>query len=110
MAGQIVMEEFLHLRIRPWVRRVITRLMVMIPAVIAVAAGAQPLNLLVVSQAALSLVLPFAIFPLIDLTRRKDLMGEFANRRITTIAASVILVGIVAANALLLYQTFTGKG
>jgi manganese transport protein len=108
MAGQIVMEEFLHLHIRPWVRRVITRLMVMIPAVVAVAAGAQPLNLLVVSQAALALVLPFAIFPLIDLTRRKDLMGEFANKRITTVVASVILVGIVAANALLLYQTFAG--
>jgi manganese transport protein len=108
MAGQIVMEEFLHLHIRPWVRRVITRLMVMIPAVVAVAAGAQPLNLLVVSQAALALVLPFAIFPLIDLTRRKDIMGEFANKRVTTVVASIILVGIVAANALLLWQTFAG--
>jgi len=104
MAGQIVMEEFLHLKIRPWVRRLITRLIVMLPAVVAVVMGVPPLELLVVSQVVLAFILPVAIIPLIDLTRRKKLMGEFVNRRITTILATGILIGIVAANMLLIFN------
>jgi len=108
MAGQIVMEEFLHLKVAGWKRRLITRAVVMVPVLIAVLAGSQPLQLLIISQVALSFVLPFAIFPLIDLTRRANLMGEFRNKRLTTVIASVILIFIVSANGLLLWSTFTG--
>lgn len=108
MAGQIVMEEFLHLKIAPWKRRIVTRLIVIVPTVVAVLIGTEPLQLLVVSQVALSFVLPFAILPLIDLTRRQRLMGEFRNSRLSTFVASAILVFIVGANALLLWTKFTG--
>lgn len=104
MAGQIVMEEFLHLKIAPWKRRLFTRLVVMVPAVIAVVLGTPPLQLLIVSQVLLAFVLPVAILPLIDMTRRKGLMGEFANSRFTTTIAVVILAGIVGANMLLLFN------
>jgi manganese transport protein len=107
MAGQIVMEEFLHLKIAVWKRRLVTRAIVMAPVLIAVLAGSQPLQLLIISQVALSFVLPFAIFPLIDLTRREKLMGEFRNNRLTTVIASAILVFIVGANVMLLWATFT---
>ncbi len=103
MAGQIVMEEFLHLKVVAWKRRVVTRLFVIVPTVIAIVAGAQPMQLLIVSQVILSIFLPFAIIPLIDLTRRKKLMGELINQRITTITALVILVFIVGANVLMLW-------
>jgi manganese transport protein len=108
LAGQIVMEEFLHLKFAPWKRRVITRSIVMVPVIVAVLAGAPPLQLLVISQVVLSFMLPIGIFPLIDLTRRADLMGEFRNQRITTVVASIVLIFIIAANALLLWTTFTG--
>jgi manganese transport protein len=107
MAGQIVMEEFLHLKVAAWKRRIVTRLIVIVPTVIAIAAHAQPLQLLVVSQVALSVLLPFAMIPLIDLTRRKKLMGEFRNSRLTTIAASAILIFIIGANVLMLWSQFT---
>jgi manganese transport protein len=104
MAGQIVMEEFLHLKVAAWKRRIVTRLIVIVPTVIAIAAHAEPLQLLIISQVALSCVLPFAIIPLIDLTRRKKLMGEFRNSRLTTFAAVAILVFIVGANVLMLWS------
>lgn len=106
MAGQIVTEEFWHIKIAPWKRRLITRVIVMIPALIAVAVFTNPLDILVVSQVALSFMLPFAIIPLIDLTRRRKLMGEFANSRITNVIAVGILLFVIVANAVLLYTTF----
>lgn len=108
MAGQIVMEEFLHLKITPWKRRLITRLIVMVPTLIAVIAGIPPLRLLVFSQVTLSILLPIAIVPLIDFTRRKVLMGEFRNKRITTIVAIVVLVVLISLNIAALWSTFTG--
>jgi manganese transport protein len=81
LAGQIVMEGFLNLRLRPWLRRLITRLIAIVPAVIVIAIrgeeGSGPL--LVLSQVILSLQLPFAIFPLLQFTSSTKLMGPFAN-------------------------------
>jgi manganese transport protein len=108
MAGQIVMEEFLHLRLAPWKRRILTRGLLVVPTFIALALGFSPLDLLIFSQIALSILLPIAIVPLIDFTRRKKLMGEFRNKRLTTIVASTILVFLVCANAAALWATIAG--
>jgi manganese transport protein len=82
MAGQIVMEGFLHLRMQPWLRRLITRTMAIIPAALTVYfAGAHgTYQLLILSQVILNMQLPFAVIPLIQFTGSKQRMGEFANR------------------------------
>jgi len=108
MAGQVVMEGFLNLRIRPWLRRLVTRLIVMVPAVIAIAAGVEPLKILVLSQVTLSFQLPFAIIPLIIFTKKQEIMGEYANRPLTTFLAVAVAAGIIFLNVLLLYQAFGG--
>jgi manganese transport protein len=107
LAGQIVMEGFISLRLRPWLRRLITRLIAIIPAIIVIALygerGTGPL--LILSQVILSLQLPFAVFPLVQFTSEKAKMGEFASPGwVKAVAWSV--AGIIAAlNAWLLYQT-----
>jgi len=82
MAGQIVMEGFLRIRMRPWLRRLITRTLAVIPAAItvAIAGSAGTLKLLILSQVVLSLQLPFAVIPLIHFTSDRARMGSFANR------------------------------
>jgi manganese transport protein len=107
LAGQIVMEGFINLRIRPWLRRLITRLIAIVPAVIVVAIygerGAGPL--IILSQVILSLQLPFAIFPLVMFTSDKKKMGRFVNPWwLKSLAWSVGIV-IAVLNAWLLYQT-----
>jgi manganese transport protein len=107
LAGQIVMEGFLNLRLRPWLRRLITRLIAIVPAVIVIAIkgeeGSGPL--LVLSQVILSLQLPFAIFPLLQFTSSEKLMGPFAiGLWIKALAWPVCLI-IAALNVYLLYQT-----
>src|SRR5262249_30447183 len=81
-AGQIVMEGFLNLRVRPWLRRLVTRSLAIIPAVITVySTGEQgTYKLLILSQVILSMQLPFAVIPLIRFTSDPARMGEFANR------------------------------
>jgi manganese transport protein len=101
MAGQVIMQGFLHRQIPVWLRRGVT----MLPALIVIAAGLDPTRTLVLSQVVLSFGLPFAIIPLVMFTRRKDLMGVLVNRRLTTIAASLVAALIVALNIFLLYQT-----
>jgi len=108
LAGQVVMEGFLTLRIRPWARRLITRLIVVIPVIIAIGVGANPLSLLVFSQVLLSFQLPFAIIPLIQFTRRRDIMGRFVNRPLATALAWVVAAVVIALNAYLLYTTVVG--
>jgi len=82
MAGQIVMEGFLHLRMQPWLRRLVTRTLAIIPAAFTVYfAGAHgTYRLLILSQVILNMQLPFAVIPLIQFTSSKKRMGEFANR------------------------------
>jgi manganese transport protein len=81
MAGQIVMEGFLNIRVRPWLRRLVTRALAIIPACVAIwLAGSQgTLQLLVLSQVVLNLQLPFAIIPLLQFTNDRNRMGEFAS-------------------------------
>ena len=99
-AGQIVMEGFLNLRVRPWLRRLITRSVAIIPAVITVYnSGDQgTYRLLILSQVILSMQLPFAIIPLIRFTSDRSRMGEFANRTWVNILAWSCAVLIIVLN------------
>jgi manganese transport protein len=107
MAGQIVMEGFLNIRIRPWLRRLLTRLVAIVPAVIVAAISGEHGvgELLILSQVILSLQLSFAVVPLVQFTSEKRKMGEFANSRWLIILAWTITVIIVGLNGFLLYQT-----
>ncbi|NHH97546.1 Manganese transport protein MntH [Candidatus Nitrosotalea sp. FS] len=94
LAGQIIMEGFLGKKVNVWLRRIITRFVNVIPTTIAVLLGFDPLHILVYSQFILSLLIPVAVIPVVILTTSKKLMGEFVNRKITTVIAC-IFVGIV---------------
>jgi manganese transport protein len=104
MAGQVIMGGFLHRQIPTWTRRLVT----VVPPMIIIMLGLDPTRSLVISQVVLSFGLPFAIIPLILFTRRRDIMGELVNRRITTIITSAVATLIVALNLFLLYQVFSG--
>lgn len=112
LAGQIVMEGFLHIRLRPWVRRLITRLIAIVPAVVvAILYGASgATQLLILSQVILSVQLSFAVFPLVRFTSERDKMGEFVNGRWLQRLAWTAAVGIALLNAWLLVQTVRGWG
>ena len=102
MAGQVIMQGFLKRRIPIWARRLIT----IVPAFVVVAMGVDSTRALVLSQVVLSFALPVPMIALLMFTRRRDLMGEFANGgalHATAIAATAV---ILALNALLLAQTF----
>jgi manganese transport protein len=105
-AGQVVMQGFLGRRIPLFVRRGLT----MLPALVVLAAGLPPTASLVISQVVLSFGIPFALVPLVLLTRRADIMGPLVNHRLTTMTASCITVLIVTLNGYLLYLTATGQG
>jgi manganese transport protein len=107
LAGQIVMEGFLKIRIRPWLRRLITRLLAIVPAIVLIGAsgGKNTVGLLVFSQVVLSMQLSFAIFPLMSFTSDRALMGEFANSRGVQVVGYAICVLIASLNIYLLYQT-----
>ncbi|WP_199199282.1 Nramp family divalent metal transporter [Amycolatopsis sp. CA-128772] len=103
-AGAMIMQGLLHKRIPLVVRRLVT----LIPAIVVLALGADPSAALVVSQVVLSFGIPFALVPLIRLTADRELMGQDANRRLTTVAAWVIAAVIIALNLVLIYLTFAG--
>src|SRR5213592_2207509 len=108
LAGQIVMEGFLNIRLKPWLRRLITRLIAIIPAVIVTAVSGESgtAKLLVLSQVILSLQLSFAVFPLVMFTSDKLKMGEFVNPLWIKMLAWLVAVVIASLNAWLLVQTF----
>jgi len=110
LAGQIVMEGFLNIRLRPWVRRLITRGIAIIPAaVVAIAYGESgTAKLLVLSQVILSMQLSFAVFPLVKFTSQKVKMGEFANPFWLKVLAYLVAGIIATLNIWLLIQFFTG--
>ncbi|MGA7783793.1 MAG: Nramp family divalent metal transporter [Candidatus Acidiferrales bacterium] len=112
LAGQIVMEGFLHLRLKPWLRRLITRGLAIIPAVIVIGimGDGGVMRLLILSQVILSFQLPFAIIPLVQFTSDRSKMGEFTNRRWVTALAWVTAAGVIALNGLLLYLIFRNPG
>ncbi len=97
-AGEIIMEGFLRRRIP----RLLRRLIVTVPALVVLALTRDPTRALVLSQVVLSFGIPFALVPLILATRRRDLMGEWVNRAVTTTAAAVAAAVIVALNVALL--------
>jgi manganese transport protein len=110
MAGQIVMEGFLDLRLPPWLRRLVTRLVAIVPAaVVTIYYGdSGTAKLLILSQVVLSLQLPFAIIPLVTMTASRDKMGAFVTPRWLTAIAAVIAVVIVVLNVKLLVDFVTG--
>ena len=108
LAGQIVMEGFLNIRLRPWVRRLITRLVAIVPAAIVAGLygdrGAG--QLLILSQVILSLQLSFAVIPLVKFTSERRKMGEFTNAIWLTVLSWIVTVVIVCLNVWLLVQQF----
>jgi len=111
LAGQIVMEGFLDIRLKPWLRRLITRAIAILPAilVIGIAGEGKLTALLILSQVILSFQLPFAVIPLVQFTSERAKMGEFVNSRLTTVLAWCIAVAILFFNGELLWLIFRGS-
>ena len=107
LAGQIVMEGFLNLRLKPWLRRLITRLTAIVPAVIVIGlyGEGKVTSLLILSQVVLSFQLPFAVIPLVQFTSSRAKMGAFANSRFTSILAWTVAAAILGFNFELLWLT-----
>lgn len=110
LAGQIVMEGFLDIKMKPWLRRLITRLIAIIPAVVVISLYGEKGTgqLLILSQVVLSLQLSFAVIPLVKFTSDKKKMGEFAAPRWLSSLSWVVAVLIAGLNAYLLYGTIAG--
>ncbi len=104
MAGQVIMQGFLHYHIPAWIRRLVT----MLPSLVVISIGLDPTRTLVISQVVLSFGLPFAVIPLVLFTRRADIMGTLVNRRMTSALAVLVATLIVALNLYLLYETIFG--
>lgn len=109
LSGQVVMEGFLNLRMRPWLRRLITRGLALVPAVVGIMLAGEDsvFRLLILSQVVLSLQLPFAIIPLIHFTSDRKKMGLFANRMIVRVLGGAIAVIIVGLNLRLAYAVLS---
>jgi manganese transport protein len=103
-AGQVVMQGFIRRSIPLAARRLVT----MAPALVVLAIGLDPTKSLVISQVVLSFGIPFALVPLVILTRRREVMGKLVNSRLTTLAAGVVASMIIALNVFLLFKTFIG--
>ncbi len=101
LSGQVVMQGFIRKQIPVTLRRLVT----MIPAFVVIAIGVDPTRTLVLSQVVLSFGIPFALVPLVMFTARRDVMGPLVNRRVTTVAASVVAGVIIVLNMFLLAQT-----
>jgi manganese transport protein len=102
MAGQVVMQGFIHRQIPIFLRRAIT----MVPAMVLIGSNFDPSRALVLSQVFLSFGIPFAMIPLVMFTRNKGLMGNLANSRLTNWAAYGVATMIIGLNVYLLFQTF----
>jgi manganese transport protein len=104
LAGQVVMDGFTRRRVNPWLLRALT----MIPALIVIGLGTDPLQILVLSQVSLSFQLPFALIPLVLFTSNRRIMGEFTNTLLTRTLAWVSTAIILILNFLLLVEIFKG--
>lgn len=105
MAGQTIMKGFVNLSIPVNIRRLIT----MMPALIIIALGINAMNVLLLSQVALSFILPFPIIQMLAIAKRKDLMGALVNNGFIRFLGILITAIIIVLNAVLLYLTFTGS-
>ncbi len=110
LAGQIVMEGFLNLRLPAWLRRIVTRLIAIVPAVVVASLYGESgtARLLIGSQVVLSLQLPFAVYPLVRFTGDRAKMGMFANGPLLAGSAWIICGAVIVLNSVLLYQVVTG--
>jgi manganese transport protein len=110
MAGQIVMEGFLHIRLKPWLRRLVTRLVALVPALLTIVflGEGSTSNLLILSQVILSLQLSFAVVPLVMFTSDRRLMQQYVNPRWLTVLAWSIAMAIIVLNSWLLLRIFLG--
>lgn len=110
MAGQIVMEGFLKIRLKPWIRRALTRFVAIVPAALTTqfygAVGTS--KLLILSQVVLSLQLPFAVIPLVIFTAQRSKMGALVAPRLTTILATITAVIVIVLNMKLIYDFVLG--
>ncbi len=104
MAGQVIMEGFLHHKMNVWLRRAIT----MVPSLIVIGLGLDPLKILILSQVSLSFQLPFAMIPLVLFTSNPAIMGEFTNHKVTRALAWATTIIILSLNFVLLYQILFG--
>ena len=104
MAGQVIMDGFIHHKMNVWLRRAVT----MIPSLIVIGLGTDPLQILVLSQVSLSFQLPFAMVPLVLFTNNRQLMGEFTNNRMTQVLAWATTAIILGLNVVLVVQTIAG--
>src|SRR5215813_1954921 len=105
MAGQVIIEGFLDIKFSVFLRRLIT----IIPALVVIGLKLSPLKIIVLSQVVLSFALPFALAPLVILTRREQVMGDLVNNRRTNALAYTVTAVIIVLNVLLLYQQFGGQ-
>jgi len=103
MAGQVIIEGFLNIRFSIFLRRLLT----LVPAIVVIAIGLDPLKILILSQVVLSFALPFALIPLLLLTGDRKIMGDFANRRSTHWLGWLTVSIVIGLNLFLLWQTFT---
>ena len=110
ISGQVVMEGFLNIKMRPWLRRILTRTVALVPAVavIAISGSAGTYRLLILSQVILSLQLPFAVIPLIHFTSSRNKMGEFASTKRMAIPAWIVAGIITALNVKLVADAIAG--
>ncbi len=106
LAGQSVMDGLTGFRIKLWVRRIIIRFINLIPITIAIVLGIEPLRILILSQVALSLLIPLPLIPLIIYTSNRTIMKELVNKKITNVFAVIFAIVILGFNAYLLYQVF----
>jgi manganese transport protein len=104
MAGQVIIEGFLQIRFSIFLRRLIT----LIPAIVVIAIGLDPLKILILSQVVLSFTLPFALIPLMILTGRRKVMDRFTNGRAVNSLGWLTIAIIIALNGLLTWQIVTG--
>lgn len=110
LAGQIVMEGFTDLRVKPWVRRLVTRLLAIVPAMLVVVAyGGRVNDPLVMSQVILSMQLPFAVIPLVVFTSNRRKMGEFVSPTWMIVVGALVSAAILVADAYVLMDKFDGR-
>jgi len=103
IAGQAIMEGMLGRKTNLWARRIVTRLINTVPTTVAILMGLNPLDMLVYSQVALSLLLPLPLLPLWKFTSDSGLMKELVNRKITTLLAGLFITFILSLNGILIY-------
>ena len=99
------MEGLLGMKINVWIRRIITRFVNVIPTTVALLLGFDPLHILVYSQVILSLLIPLPVIPLVLISRNKAVMGEFVNRKTTTVMSMIFVAVILSLNSYLILTT-----